>query len=71
MSNSDSNKIPKELLDKVELEKTGMISGERPVDIIRRMNPGKFIPTGEELSKMLREADKNKADESKESEIGA
>ncbi len=27
---------------------------ERPVDIIRRMNPGSFIPTGEELSKMLR-----------------
>ena len=28
-------------------------NGGRPVDIIRKMNPGKFLPTGEELAKIL------------------
>ena len=48
-------KTPQEIQDKEELETTGEIRGERPVDIIRRMNPGKFIPTGEEFAKMLRQ----------------
>lgn len=49
-----TNETPQELLDKGELEKTGEVRGEKPVDIIRKMNPGKFIPTGEELANMLR-----------------
>ncbi len=49
-------KMLQELLDKRELEKrTGKIRGKRPVDIIRKMNPGKSIPTGDELAAMLRE----------------
>lgn len=31
---------------------------ESPIDFIRRQNPGKFIPTGAELAKMLRERQK-------------
>jgi hypothetical protein len=52
-------KIPQELLDKEELEKTGMIRGERSIDIIRRMNPGRFIPTGAGLAKMIRDREKD------------
>jgi len=36
----------KELSCKEELGKTGKIQGEKPVDTIRRMNPGQFIPAG-------------------------
>lgn len=45
---------PPELSDKEELKRTGRIRGKKPVDIIRKMNPGKSIPTGEELAQMLR-----------------
>ncbi|KKT26383.1 MAG: hypothetical protein UW11_C0014G0008 [Parcubacteria group bacterium GW2011_GWA2_43_9b] len=31
---------------------------ERPVDTIRRMNPGVFIPTGAELARMLKDRKK-------------
>ncbi len=52
-------KVPQELLDIEELKKTGMIRGQRPVDIIRKMNPGKFIPTGQELADMIKKMDKD------------
>jgi|GEM_PF-2845276 len=29
-------------------------SGKRPIDIIRAMNPGSFIPSGQELADILR-----------------
>ena len=35
--------------------------GERPIDAIRRMNPGKFIPTGAELAKILLERENKKS----------
>ncbi len=31
---------------------------EEPVETIRRMNPGSYIPTGEELAKKLKEKEK-------------
>jgi len=41
--------------------KTDKSEPERPVDTIRRMNPGRFIPTGAELAEILkaREDDKD------------
>ena len=33
---------------------------ERPIDMIRRMNPGKYIPTGQELSDIIKEIQKEK-----------
>ncbi len=43
-----------ELKKKQELDKTGKINGQRPVDIIREMNPGIHIPTGAEIAGMLK-----------------
>lgn len=54
-----TQETPQELKDKEELKKTGKIGGERPVDIIRRMNPDRFIPTGEELAEMLKEGEES------------
>ena len=54
-----SEEKPKELQKKEELEKTGKIGGKKPIDIIRGMNPGKFIPTGAEMAKIMEER-KNK-----------
>lgn len=28
---------------------------QRPVDVIRKMNPGKFIPSGAEMARLLKE----------------
>ena len=39
-------------------KKIGKTKEKRPVDIIREMNPGKFIPTGAELAKMLQDREK-------------
>ena len=47
-------------------DELGKIGGKRPVDTIREMNPGKFIPTGAELAKMLRDQGK-KIDEENQS----
>ena len=47
-------KESEELKKKQELEETGKINGQRPVDIIREMNPGSFIPTGAQLAGMLK-----------------
>ncbi len=47
-------------------DELGKIVGKRPVDTIREMNPGKFIPTGVELAKMLRDQGK-KIDEENQS----
>jgi hypothetical protein len=32
----------------------------KPVEIIRQMNPGKYIPTGAELAKRLRKIERHK-----------
>ena len=45
---------PQELLNIQELEEKGTVGGKKPIEIIRTMNPGVFIPTGEELSKMIK-----------------
>ncbi|MEI6835304.1 MAG: hypothetical protein WCK59_00540 [Candidatus Falkowbacteria bacterium] len=44
----------KELQNLRELESKGTVDGKKPIDIIREMNPGTFIPSGEELAKLLR-----------------
>ncbi len=59
------NEGPQKPKDKEKLGETGEIQEERPIDFIRRMNPGRFIPTGEELAKMLRERE-NELEKDKE-----
>ena len=34
------------------------IEQKRPIDVIREMNPGVFIPTGQELADLLKEKEK-------------
>ena len=46
---------PKELKNLRELKSQGTVDGKKPIDIIREMNPGAFIPSGEELAKMIQE----------------
>ncbi len=54
----------KELKDLQELLETGKIDGQRPVDIIRKMNPGSFIPTGAQLAGMLKKESGDDLDKS-------
>lgn len=66
MGSDNNTNIPQELKDKEELDKTGKIRGRRPVDIIREMNPGKFIPTGQELAGMLKKQEDDKEDKNED-----
>ncbi|TSC82182.1 MAG: hypothetical protein G01um101420_486 [Parcubacteria group bacterium Gr01-1014_20] len=50
----ESDDRPQELKDIEELETKGTIQGKKPIEIIRQMNPGVFIPTGAELARMVR-----------------
>ena len=47
-------RMPKETQGSDKPNKTGKAKEKRPVDVIREMNPGVWIPTGAELAKILK-----------------
>ncbi len=54
MNGNELDDRPQELQDIEELQTKGTVGGRKPIEVIREMNPGVFIPTGAELARMVR-----------------